>query len=529
MSSSTAQYYDTRFNNFSYHALGLICDFYAEEPQQIVQVFALINKRSNDVIINHARAMWKRVISSFFASSGLGEFKKKKEDDDDDNDKTYSYDTYHEFVTLASRFSFNPNNSLLSNKYSKTADAKAAFNKRLKAENEVFEKFNHPFVEIEDCGKGNTNDNSSSSSSTVDFKFRCPMLAQNLQLLSEQTKSGLPVLFCDVCQKKVFTIGRSKYLVGDENSDVPSVQEQMEDAAKHGRCVRIDEDNDTLLWMFHQRSPSQIGSGGFNEGAQAVNIGFVVSNDEQAEFVRSFFRRMPAAQNPRTRRYGGGGSLATPKRAKYTVPVFISKNEFLVHDHTTRPNSWRLRLVEHSFDSEAGKHEVDDGSDERQSALGKKHAPSGGGWSYLVIFDGVKIGKGAIDTPLLALQTTGRVHRFVGPAAAIRSDKNNEVKTEDDAAENDTKQQESDVAIAIPFSLPDHQLYTPTQFFDQLWNKLEKEIINEFKMPAGIMGQVALIRDVRTSGNTRPLDEKMKPEDKKKPEPGFFSRLFGLS
>jgi len=526
MSSSTSQQYDTRFNNFSYHTLGLICDFYAEEPQQIIQVFALINKRSNDVIVNHARLMWKRVISSFFPSSGLGESKKKKEDDDDDNDKTYSYDTYHEFVTLASRFSFNPNNSLLSNKYSKTADAKAGFNKRLQEENAVFEKFNHPFVEIEDCGKGNTNDNSSSSSSTVDFKFRCPMLAQNLQLLSEQTKSGLPVLFCDVCQKKVFTVGRSSnYLGGVENSDVPSVQEQLEDAAKHGRCVRIDEDNDALLWMFHRRRPSQIGNSEFSEDVQTVNIGFIVSNDEQADFVRSFFRRMPAAQRTAQRYSGGIRASLAAKRGKFTVPVFVSKNEVLMQDNTTRPYLWRLRIVEHSFDSEAGKYEVDDGSDECQSALGKKHAPSGGGWSYLVVFDGVKIGKGAIDTPLLALQTTGRVHRFVGPAAAIRSDKNNEVKTEDDAAENDTKK-ESDVSIALPFSLPDHQLYTPTQFFDQLWNKLEKEIINEFKMPAGIMGQVAFIRDVRTSGNTRPLDEKMKPEDKKKPEPGFFSRLF---
>ena len=60
---------------------------------------------------------------------------------------------------------------------------------------------------------------------TFDFAFRCPMYAEALKTTDEVTKSGAPILFCDVCQRKVYTV---------------LSKEELAEKRAEGRCVKFN-------------------------------------------------------------------------------------------------------------------------------------------------------------------------------------------------------------------------------------------------------------------------------------------------
>ena len=60
---------------------------------------------------------------------------------------------------------------------------------------------------------------------TFDFAFRCPMYAEALKTTDEVTKSGAPILFCEVCQQKVYTV---------------LSKEELAEKRAEGRCVKFN-------------------------------------------------------------------------------------------------------------------------------------------------------------------------------------------------------------------------------------------------------------------------------------------------
>jgi hypothetical protein len=67
--------------------------------------------------------------------------------------------------------------------------------------------------EIENCGLNNNRQQQDEETSTIDFNFRCPILARHLRILENEVVPFAPnrnVLWCDVCQSKVFPVKDKK-------------------------------------------------------------------------------------------------------------------------------------------------------------------------------------------------------------------------------------------------------------------------------------------------------------------------------
>jgi hypothetical protein len=386
----------------SFYSIALICDFFSASPQQAVQVFALVCKRWHEVTTTQCRSMWKRHFKSNFPSVRRAR------------------DTFADFLVFADRFVVH------------------GYQKQLLPE-KAPQSYKPPYRDIEDgaCGFDlqKTQEENSNNDDVINFDFVCPALASNMSRLDEVTDKNLPILFCEICKRKVFTIG---------SGDV----EGLKNATKQGLCISLDQ---AATEMFEL-------NGRLNAPNVRVNVAIVVGNDEEEKAASDMFRRFYQSEGITT-------------FANYTG-VFITKNMLEFQINHSRPRNWCLRIIRLPDNKEPCCGEPD-------SPLGENHSPKeSGGWQFLVVFPSAKIGPGKDDTPLKALQASGRVHQLSDAEIADQSSK-----------------------------YPEIRLQT-------IWKDIiEANIINPFSYPKHVKGKVARSRAVRMTGDTI-LKEKPKKAGK---------------
>jgi len=336
-----------------------------------------------------------------------------------------------------------------------------------------------PLFDIENCVNETTGDDGE----VVDFSFTCPVLAQNITTLDGQlTEDGLPILFCDICKKKVYTIDGSN-------------PQKLKEAAEMGRCISLDQNAKNTLTNY--------GSLGNH---QRVNIAFVVGNEEEEQLVHDMFRRIHFL------RAGSKFQL----NAQYH-PAFPSKNVLQYFFGTTRPQSWALHIIRRY-----SRMHTDDGKDETDGPFSAKNSPRGGGWAFLILLDSVSnfTQKAASGTELRALQDSGRVYKYNDTTTALITKSKDRIvreESDDDKGYKEcTDSDDDDESRKLPtgkkddddihFSVEDKSKL-PEENLLQFWALMEKKIVDEFKMPRHVKGKVAMRRDVRLKGPTIDHDQ----------------------
>lgn len=233
---------DLRFNDFSFRALSLICDFSSTFPKDTVRNFALVCRRWHEVATTQCRSMWKRFyyaeLSSFVpevVSSTTGGRPLEQR-------IGFQCDDYHAFHQLVCRtlphislsvwspqlfqklLDENSGNDFLSMIQAMKKDdfctRDTSFYTFYTLHNkEQQEKFvsQHAYRTHLHESKCLEIQNHRSQSSA------CPCFAQDLLRIPMKTFENLPILFCEGCGRRCYTICSSDALIVARESGNPFV------------------------------------------------------------------------------------------------------------------------------------------------------------------------------------------------------------------------------------------------------------------------------------------------------------------
>lgn len=450
--------FDSRFDEFSFHALSLICEFSSSTPQEAVLSFGPVCKRWREVMTTNCPSMWSKFFDEKFRNSR--EVKTKGMLGNIFLYRNGTQQSYNDFVKFASRFALRRSRDFYRSVGNSNDRGDDYYNDALGGDHldgkpQQKPSIHRPLFEIENCnfGLGEEEENQEQDDQ-VSFTFTCPVLAENLTRLKETTAEGLPILYCSICQRNVLTISAGN-------------PEQLKEAATKKLCVRIDEFNKNMLV-----------SQGTLASPDKVNVGFIVFNTDQSEMIYEMFRRIHKS-----------GELKSYSAGDRSIPsyAFISRNMVEFHNYVTRPSIWCMRIV--MMPTVPTTAEAD--------PFSKENAPQPGGWNFLVALPGCDLKtfrEKTNNTMLKTLEETNRIFyynphdpKFVG--------------------RHGSPQSAEDFSVSVAKEL------LPEEKLDFFWSHLEKEIINEVYMPKGRMGEVANIRRVRLNGKTRSQDDGNSDDD----------------
>jgi len=246
-----------------YAALRLVCLYFSATPDSAACVYGRVCRRWRDVVCHHCDEMW----AAFYRRAWPNEFTRQV------------HRTFYAFAARAQLLG-------LAKPGTPFRDASA--------------------LDIENCA--------------AEFAFRCPMLASNLERTSDFTTSGMPVLFCHVCERRVYPVER---------------QDELAAAIDGDRCVYMSPR--TLLELRRDAALSE----------PDVNVA-LVANDDDTETVRCLQLMMPGLLEGHfnvqvrawllTRELLEVTMITSPRRWKFHV---MPSTSTLEERHT---REWRLGL-----------------------------------------------------------------------------------------------------------------------------------------------------------------------------------------